>query len=101
MAVRLLTWNVRATLKRLHRLRIDVAYPGAGGGAGEFEHLGARPLRRVEPVVPQPLQLARRRRNRRSLNLRRFGKRERLEARRRRVSEAAFTFANITPQSIH
>ncbi len=84
-----------------HRCRIDVACPRAGGGAGEFERFGPRPLRRVEPVVPQPIQLPRRRPNRLPLSLRRRRKRKRLEARRRRVTKTVLLRVNQTLQLIH
>ena len=32
---------------------VDVAVPGAGGGAGEFQDLLPGPFRRVEPVGPR------------------------------------------------
>ena len=35
----------------------DVAFPGAVGGAGEFEDFGAGPFGRVEPVVAERVEL--------------------------------------------
>ncbi len=42
------------------RVGVDVAFPGSVGGAGEFEHLGPHPLRRIEPRLPQLIQFRRR-----------------------------------------
>ena len=56
--------------------RIDVSGPGAIERAGEFEDFLAGPLGRIEPVGPQPIELAGRLANRLPLVVGRLGEGE-------------------------
>ena len=47
-----------ARRKRSQSPGVDVAAPGVGDGAGEFEDFGARPFGRVEPVVAQCVEFS-------------------------------------------
>ena len=55
--------NQTTVADRADAARVGVVYvagPQTVHRAGKFQHLLARPLRRIEPVIPQPIQLPRR-----------------------------------------
>jgi hypothetical protein len=74
---------------------VEVAGPGAVGGAGEFEEAFAAPFGGIQPRRPQPVQLPRRLGNRLPLGLARLREGECLEAGRGGVAESAFALAHL------